>query len=432
MTTRGTAAGRPGAAPAARPRRARTARVVSAPALARIIAPLMDRRPSNSVPGRGTTLVSGLLVALSLAPAARAQEERSASVPDQVHVVKPRAGSIVVTGTVVADTLDGVRVEKNKQEKSYDASEVQLIVWGDVPPAFKEAEQYRKREDYENAAAKYKVAATDASAREVVQAVARLRAAEVLYRWGARDPVHFRESALEAERFLQSYPDNRAVPEARTLRARATLLSGDAAAASALYRALWEETRAGPKPGYDRLQGLEAGSSAARAMLAMGDTLAAREVYQALEGEAAGLLAELAADDPGRRVLLQIQSDAELGEGFALLAGGQTRQALSFFESRAQNLNGHSTGVLRSGLALGYAQSLLAEGRQREAQVWFARVVALEPSDRDRIAEALVGMADASRALGDTAEGLNPGRWLDEVLGTYGDTPAAQRARTMK
>jgi len=412
---------------------------------ARIVAPLMDLHPPiyqhgnqrAPRPGRGTKLVSGLaLVLVAFAGAgsgvASAQDGTADEVPDQVTVKKPRSGTSVITGIVTSNTLEQVEIEVRGKTEEVPSDRVLTIAWGSVPKACAEGDQYFARGDYENAAAKFKVAATDASSREVVQAVARLKAAHALFRWGAEDPSHFREAALEAERFLQSYPKGRAVPEARMLRARATLLSGDSSAASALYRALWEETKDGPRDGYARLQGLEAGACASRALLASSDTLGARELYASLATQATAFLAELSPDDSRRRVLLNIQHEAQLGEGFALLAGGQSRQALTFFEGRLRNLNGDSTAGLRTGVALGYARSLLAEERPREAQVWFARVAALEPFDRDYVAAGLVGMAECSLALKDTADGLTADAWLDECLRSYGDTPAAARARALK
>jgi hypothetical protein len=393
----------------------------------------MDRHTPILRPGLGTKLVSSLAaILIAFVASVSAQEASSDQVPDQVTVRKPRSGTSMVTGTVTSNTLEQVEIEVRGKTQEVPSDRIVGIKWGGVPKSYTEGNQYFDRGDYENAVAKYKVAATDAATREVVQAVARLRAAHALFQWGASEATHFREAALEAERFLQSHPDDRAVPEARMLRARATLLSGDASAASALYRALWEETKDGPRDGYPRLQGLEAGVGAARALLASSDTLGARELYTLLETQATAFLAELAPDDTRRRVLLNIQHEAQLGEGFALLASDQSRQALSFFEGRLRNLNGDSTAGLRTGVALGYAQSLFAEERPREAQVWFARVAALEPFDRDHVAAGLVGMAECSIALQDTADGLTPDGWLDECLRSYGDTPAAARARELK
>jgi hypothetical protein len=64
--------------------------------------------------------------------------------------------------------------------------------------------------------------------------------------------------------------------------------------------------------------------------------------------------------------------------------------------------------------------------------VWFAKVTALEPTDRDRIAAALVGMARCARASEKKAENLDAGVWLAEVVAHYGDTPAATVARELK
>jgi hypothetical protein len=368
------------------------------------------------------TSVARALAVCALALCAAAQ-----SVPDQVFVRKAGSSAVsIVSGTVTEDGRERVTVDVRGKEQKVPAADVERIAWGEVPPDYKEGVTFLDRGDHENAVARFRVAATDASTRDVVQASARLLAAEALLGWGTKAPEHFREAALEAERYVQAYPEARELPRARMLRARATWLSGDPAAAGAQYRALWEESLAAQSE-----TGFRAGLMAARALLAAGDTLAAREIYTRLDTDLTALGAGPDGGGGVPKALEAIQAEARLGEGFVLAASDQGRQAVAFFEGRLGD-PASTLATARSALALGYALSLLAEERPLAAQVWFAKVTALEPTDRDRIAAALVGMARCARASEKKAENLDAGVWLAEVVAHYGDTPAATVARELK
>jgi TolA-binding protein len=87
--------------------------------------------------------------------------------------------------------------------------------------------------------------------------------------------------------------------------------------------------------------------------------------------------------------------------------------------------------ALRFGATLGLAEALLAEGKAREAQFLFARISALDYTDRDRVARALVRMAEAAKALADPDYKKQAQAWLGDVLERFGDTPWAARAREL-
>lgn len=385
------------------------------------------RRPRARAAGALAVAVATLSAPFAVAAA---QEPAAAPArPDQVFRTNPRTGVVVtLAGTVTENSLENVRMERDGSENSYDAGEIVRIVWGAVPPSYRDGTTYSERGDFENAVASFRVAAGDASAREVVRASARLQAAEALLAWGTLDPNRFAEAATEAERFLSDFPSNRRVPHALWTKARATLLAGDTAAAAAQFRALYEEgANDPPTPGYQRADCLEAGLAAAGAFLRSGETAPARELYIALEvafGEAANSVQD--ATSPLRARLLAGAGEASVGEGYCLLAGGQADRALKFFEERARDTDAPSAA--RFSASLGLAEAYLATGDLRRAQIEFARVSALDHTDRDRVARAMVGLADTSIRLADADAVANARRWLTKVAEDYGDTPAASRA----
>jgi len=375
-------------------------------------------------PGR---LSAALLASLAIAGSAAAQSER----PDQVTHAHPRTGRIsTASGVVTQNALTGVRLEdESGQEQRFAVADVRRIVWGTAPPSFREGQTYRERGDLERALANFRTAASDASARPVVQAAARLEAAETLLERGALDPNEYTECVAECDRFLADHPENRAIPRVRWIKARATWLGGDPAAAAQLFLALYQEGANEPATeGYSRVACLEAGLEAAEAYLATSDTLAARELFAGLESAFASMIAALdVTADPAHRARLEGgQGRAATGEGFCLLAAGEIEQAASFFENRLAAAG----AATEEGLAatLGLAEALLASGETRRAEVEFAKVSAIDHTSRDRTARALLGLARSSLQLMDQGSQAAARRWLTYLKEHLGDTPAARPA----
>lgn len=356
-------------------------------------------------------------------------EAQEGSRPDKIVRLNPRTGKIsTVSGTIVANSLDEVRWEQEGREEDFDSEQVIEIVWGEVPASFRDGTTYMTRRDFENAANMFRVAATDDDAREVVQAAARASAAEALLALGASDPSQFAECITECNRFLSDHATDRQVPHVQWLEARATLLGGDPAAAATLFRLVYEAGAAEPpSAGYSRQFSLLAGLDAARAFLDAQDAAAARGLFSELESGFAELTAALDGDDnPDRPVIVGAWGEAAVGEGFCLLADGDTARAVSFFEAR---VGGSSANPAEKYTAhLGLARALLQDGKLRGAQLQFATVAALDYTSRDRSAEALVGLADCSIQLGDADAAASARKWLNQVKESYGDTPAASRA----
>jgi hypothetical protein len=364
------------------------------------------------------------------APLARAQGDDR---PDQVYVRNERTGAIsAVAGTVQSESLDKVVVvDARGKESDVQSGRVDRIVYGDAPPSFAEGAKYFERM-FEDAAAKFRVTAGDAGARPVVQAAAQVRAAEALLAWGARDPLRFEEATVAAQAFLASYAEHRLTARAQVLAARGLVLSGKTAEGAALYREIFGKLAGGvAAPGYDAPICLGAGLAAARAALTTGDTLAARELYAGLEAALGPLLAALAPDDPGYAELAAIDGEAQLGEGFAELAAGNSKAALAFFQGKLSGLNGSASDAVRAAASLGLGEALLAEGQARRASVEFARVSALDHTDRDRVARAQVRLAQCAEMLRDKDSKKNSCTWLKAVVEHYGDTPAAAEAREL-
>jgi len=350
---------------------------------------------------------------------------------DQVLYRNAAGQAKTETGTVVENSLAKVRLDIGSRERDFDTASVDRVVFGDVPPAFAEGVAYFDRGDYENAAKQYQLAAGDAAARDVVKAAARLRAAESWMKRGASDASAFAQAKSEAEVFLADSPNNRDVPHARALLGRATWLGGDPAGAAEVFRALYQEAQgAEPTPGYSYPICYQSGVFAAQAFLATGDGATARALYNELSGALATLLASLDENDPSRGFLIGLQAKAQLGEGFCLLADGQNAQARTFFQGQL-SAAGKANAAQRFGAQLGLAEALLADGNARQAEIEFAQVSAIDYTDRDNVARALVGLAECALQLSD-ADGRQQAKvWLQTVRDQYGDTPAVLRAQEL-
>lgn len=352
--------------------------------------------------------------------------------PDQVYVKNKRDGSVsMVTGVVQRYELGKVTVAVGSKENNYDALQVQSVEWGDVPPSFREGQVYAQRGAWADAAKSFRVAAGDASARDVVKAAAKRQLAEALLKSGSEDAARFTEAATEAQGYLAAFAQNADVPDVRMLHARALWLSGKPAEAGAAYRGVHAEFKAdATAAGYEPLLCLEAGMLAARSLLDAKDTLGAREVYAALEGQVGPLLAA-AGDSPQKPALQAIADEAALGQGFVDLAGGQAKQALSFFQSRVGALKPDSTPSARFAAQLGLGEALLAENKPREASLMLAKVSGLECGDRDRALRATVKLAEAYSKLPDADARTQACARVKDVLKSGGDSPASVRARQL-
>ena len=214
----------------------------------------------------------------------------------------------------------------------------------------------------------------------------------------------------------------------RALEGRAALLGGDHAAAAEVYRGVFKELESGTT-GYTPEISLDAGIEAAEAFLAAGQVDDARQIFSAVEVAVPNALAALDEDDPARQVLASVQAQARLGDGFCQLASGSVGAAKTFFEGQLRDADDNA--ALRFGARLGYAEALLAEGSHREARVEFAQVSALDFTDRDRVARALVGLAECAVAIDDTNARSRAKEWVRTVQEHYGDTPAVSKAQEL-
>ncbi|MFT5285611.1 MAG: TolA-binding protein [Planctomycetota bacterium] len=365
----------------------------------------------------GLALVAVLTGALS-APVS-AQESR----PDQVFVINVRSGSVVAnSGSVTVNGLDEVTIERSGgAEQSFKSERVRNVIFGDVPVSYREGILLRDRNDRFNAAAKFKLAAADEDAREVVRASARLLAAEMLLVHGAVDASAYADADTAATRFIEEHSANREMPRARFVQAQARLAQGQFASAAELFGALFNETSGvDPKEGYDPYACTIAGLRAADSFLMAKDTLAAREIYSALEAKLPGIIAALDEDDSTRNKWISAQSEARLGEGFVLLAAGSAGQSRAFFDQ--QTTDADSPAALRFGVRLGNGLVHLAEGNYRRAQFELATVSSIDHTDRNRAARALIGLAQSALNLPDTGGRTQAKSWLQSVLDHYPDT----------
>ena len=149
-----------------------------------------------------------------------------------------------------------------------------------------------------------------------------------------------------------------------------------------------------------------------------------------MEAALPNILAQLDAESLDRPALLGIQSMSRLGEGSVLLANKKASQAKTFFEGQIRNADINNPNLV-FGAHLGLGEALLAEGNHREAQLEFAFVSALDHVNRDRVARALVGMAECADKLKDSTGKADAKTWLEDVRDHYGDTPSVLQAVEM-
>lgn len=349
--------------------------------------------------------------------------------PDTIYRRNERTGRVIaLSGIVLENSLTQVKLDRNGKTASYDAASIVRIDWGSVPPSYRDGMTYRRRSDWAQAVTSFRIAATDASTRNVLQADARLQACEALLRYGASDPGQFAEAVKEADRLTTDFASSSLVPRARAIQARALRLTGDDAAAATAFESLYGEGASDPATsGYDRQACLRAGLQAAWCHLEAGDSVRARELFGATKGALEGLAAGLSGGDPQVLTrLVDLAGEAAMGEGFCLLAGGDASSALAFFE-RTTARSDAAPGARYAAL-LGRGEALLALEKLRDAQLCFAEVAALEHTNPDRAARAVLGLAQTTLALGDGDAAGAARRWLTVISDSYGDTPSARKA----
>jgi tetratricopeptide (TPR) repeat protein len=397
----------------------------------------MDSTPSAKQSLIPTLFKGGLMALALLAPLGSLSWAQDGGRPDQVFVLDSKGSIRQFTGTVIENTLTRVVLKRGDKETSYDNDRVDRVLWGEVSTAFRSGKTFFNRGDYENAAAEYRAAAVE-DPREVIKAVARLRAGQALMQLGRTDPSQFPLALDEFERFLSDFSTDRAVPEARALQARCTLLrggEGDQAAAGALYRGIFQEGAGGdPATGYDPITSLECGLHAAEALIAADDTSAAQEILGILTSSVQERLISLDDAESGapekRRRLESLAGEAKLGGGFIMLASNQSSQAETFFKAQLQGAADGAAAV-RFGARLGIAEVYLAQGKLREASLEFASVVAIDFTDRDRTARALLGLSKTFGMLGDIDGAAQARARLTTIVESFGDTPSAASAREL-
>ncbi len=349
--------------------------------------------------------------------------------PDQVFYDGGRQDS----GVVTENGLSNVLLDRSGKEKRIASANVVRIIWGQVSNAYREGGTYFERGDYENAAAKFGLAASD-DARNVIRAVARMKTGESLLMLGAGDASQYEAALEQFATYVKDYPNSRDLPNVYALQARTTLLrgkEGDSATAGAIYRKIFESgTGATPADGYNRLFSMKAGLGAIRALTSAGDTLGAREISGILTGEITHMRTTLEADSSDIAVLDGLASEAQLSEGFVLLAGDQASKAETFFMTQLAGSQGKAS-ALRYGSMFGLGLAQVAQNKHREASVNFATVAATDFTDRDRSALALLHLAETMIKLGDNGATADARVRLRTVAEAFGDTPSAAAARKL-
>ena len=377
---------------------------------------------SSPLHASAKTLASAALAAMVLLPGSAWAKER----PDQIFY-RDRTWSVrTLSGIVTEDTIASVAIEGRGNK--VDSATVARVLFGTVPDSYHDAEGYAARGDFDNALKQFRMAADDSEARQVVRAAARLEAGKMLLRAGANGApaTVFKEAVDEFDRFLTDFPTSRLVPEVRSLAARARRLNGDAQAAGELGAAVFDEMNASPDDAYTTNLCLTAGIDGARSFFAAGDTATGNALLQRMQAAVAKLMAEAELEE---RDALRVHSEnIALTEGWAMLADGRHAQAVTFFSGK---LRADLNDDLRFSARLGQAQGLLGQKKYREAQIEFAAVSALAPTNRDDVAAALVGLALCTQNLPDSDATERIRGWVTSCLSQYGDTPAAIQAREL-
>lgn len=347
---------------------------------------------------------------------------------DTVYRLNPRSGkTIPILGTVTEDGLERLTIKDGEdKETKVDSSEVLQVVWGSTPIAFGDGKTYQKRSKWEDAIKSYRDAAADGSARGPVKAAARLLSLQAMMAWGESEPARFADAVGEADRFISEFSDSRHFPLVRSLKARAAWLSGDTAAARDGYNALFEAGKDGAT-GYSPVLMANAALSAGHAAVAAGDPSGARTLYTSAE---AAFRAVSSSDDPTIDAAAKASAKggaevAALGESFSKVARGDFSGAKSALE-RAVDKNETTAGKAAARLALGQAHLGLDE--HYDAMVHFGWVSAMDHTNADRRAAALLGLADASLKSSPETGAAAAKSALERIMSEYGGTTSAAAA----
>ncbi len=363
--------------------------------------------------------VSAVVSGSKLAPIAQRQ--------DQV-VVLQRGSAVPYSGVVLENTLAGVLMEVRGKDKRFKAEEVLRVEFHQVPPLYNEARGLLRAGLAAQAATAFLSAADDSDASDAVRASAQLRAVESLLGAGAQDDQAFDRAADLAATFAASQADNREVPHARLLEARALRLAGRSGDAAAKYAAVFGEADGDQTTdGYGLVVCYEAGLGAALSHLDAGDADAARQAFNKLDADLTGVLAGLDDDDPRAGRLSAIGDRASLSEGWVLLAGDKATQAKSYFQNQLDAAPDDKP-ILASLARLGVALSAQAAGQQRDAQLAFAETSATAVPDDDLVASAMLGLAETTLELGDPNARSTARALLEEILSRYAATPSLRSA----
>ena len=369
--------------------------------------------PLMTVATAATMATSTTAVALpAVAPAL--QSDKIFSVDKKTDKVK------AASGTVTEAELGGVKFEaRGGKNTTLDATSIVLIQWGAAPSSFTDGETYAERGEWESAVTNFQSAATDSDARPCVQAAARLRSIESMIEWGASEPARFTDAIAEADRFLADHGTNWAMPKARSLKARAAWLGGDAAGARDGYKQLFEAGKDGAD-GYSPIAVAEAALSAGEAALSSPETSTARELFDA----AASAFAAIDSTDPKIRARAAAGEEvARMASAKSLLAKGDHAGAAGAFESA---LGSAKTSAGKGAARLGLGLALLGKGELQEAQIQLGWVAGLDHTSSDRRAAALLGLGQA--LLGAEGGATLAKASLQRVKTEYGTSPSAAKA----
>ena len=340
---------------------------------------------------------------------------------DKIFSTDKKSGKVKATaGAITEAGLGGIKFDdRGGKSSTLSATSIVLIEWGAVPSAYTDALTYAARGEWESAVTNFQSAAADSDARPSVQAAARLRSIESMIQWGSSEPARFSDAIAEADRFLADHATDWAMPKVRSLKARASWLSGDATAARDGYKQLFAAGKAGVD-GYSPITVAEAALAAGRAALFTPETSTARELFDA----AASAFDAIDATDAATRARASAGAEvARMASAESMLAKGDHSGAASAFESALQ---GAKTSAGKGAAKLGLGRALLGKGELHAAQIEFGWVAGLDHTSADRRAAALLGLGQA--LMGSEGGATLAKASLQRVKAEYGTSPSAAKA----